>query len=45
MRTINDLIQIMDELLGENGCPWDKEQTLDSLKQYIRSVIFLNFML
>ena len=37
MRTIDDLIQIMDELLGENGCPWDKEQTLDSLKQYIRS--------
>ncbi|MDR1643281.1 MAG: nucleoside triphosphate pyrophosphohydrolase, partial [Clostridiales bacterium] len=26
---------IMDRLLGEGGCPWDKEQTLFSLRQYL----------
>lgn len=24
---MNELLRIMDTLLGENGCPWDKEQT------------------
>lgn len=32
--TIDDLRQVMKKLLGENGCPWDKAQTHDSLKQY-----------
>ncbi|MCL2577003.1 MAG: MazG family protein [Defluviitaleaceae bacterium] len=26
---------IMDVLLGEDGCPWDKEQTHESLRQYM----------
>ena len=25
------LLEIMDKLLGEDGCPWDKEQTHESL--------------
>jgi len=29
----NELLSIMDTLLGENGCPWDKEQTHESLKE------------
>ncbi len=29
------LIEIMDALRGENGCPWDKEQTHESLRQYL----------
>jgi len=29
----NKLLSIMDTLLGENGCPWDKEQTHESLKE------------
>jgi MazG family protein len=29
------LVEIMDRLLGENGCPWDKEQTLESLRPYL----------
>lgn len=29
------LIQIMDTLRGENGCPWDREQTFESLRQYL----------
>ncbi|WMJ80259.1 nucleoside triphosphate pyrophosphohydrolase [Clostridium sp. MB40-C1] len=28
-----DLLDIMDTLRGENGCPWDKEQTHLSLKK------------
>jgi len=24
---VDELLSIMDTLLGENGCPWDKEQT------------------
>jgi len=31
----NDLINIMDMLRSDNGCPWDKEQTIDSLKKYL----------
>ena len=31
---INDLRNVMKKLLGENGCPWDKAQTHQSLKKY-----------
>ena len=30
-----DLVRIMKILRGENGCPWDAEQTHKSLRQYI----------
>ena len=30
-----ELTEIMRRLRGENGCPWDKEQTHDSLKRYL----------
>ncbi len=33
--TFEDLGKIMDKLLGEDGCPWDKEQTHESLKRYL----------
>ena len=29
------LVDIMDRLLGPGGCPWDREQTLDSLRPYL----------
>src|SRR4030065_1292945 len=29
------LVQIMDRLRGETGCPWDKKQTRESLKPYL----------
>ncbi|MBI5639427.1 MAG: nucleoside triphosphate pyrophosphohydrolase [Nitrospirae bacterium] len=32
---LNDLIKIMAALRGEKGCPWDKEQTRESLKPFI----------
>lgn len=31
--TIKDLLEIMEKLRGENGCPWDMAQTHDSLKK------------
>ncbi len=33
--TYEDFLGIMETLLGENGCPWDKEQTHESLRQYV----------
>lgn len=30
--TIGDLLEILRRLRGENGCPWDKVQTHDSIK-------------
>jgi tetrapyrrole methylase family protein/MazG family protein len=29
------LVEIMARLRGENGCPWDREQTLETLKVYL----------
>ncbi len=33
---IDQLRQIIQTLRGENGCPWDKKQTPDSLVKYLR---------
>lgn len=33
--TIDDLIEIVKKLRGEGGCPWDMEQTHQSIKQSI----------
>jgi tetrapyrrole methylase family protein/MazG family protein len=32
---LNKLIEIMAALRGEKGCPWDREQTRESLKPFI----------
>ena len=29
-----ELVRIMARLRGENGCPWDREQTHQSIKPY-----------
>ena len=29
------LVEIMEKLRGEKGCPWDREQTYRSLRQYL----------
>jgi tetrapyrrole methylase family protein/MazG family protein len=34
-QTITDLLNIMAKLRGPSGCPWDREQTEDSLKKYL----------
>lgn len=37
--TVNDLVDIMDILRSENGCPWDKEQTHCTIrKNFIEEV-------
>lgn len=32
---LEKLVRLMEQLRGENGCPWDKKQTRNSLKPYI----------
>lgn len=32
---LNDIVAIMDRLRAPGGCPWDREQTHESLKQYL----------
>ena len=31
------LISLIDMLLGEDGCPWDKSRTLEGCPEYIES--------
>ncbi len=31
----SDLLQVMDKLRAPDGCPWDKEQTHESLRPYL----------
>jgi MazG family protein len=33
--TLNRLVEIMDRLLAPDGCPWDREQTLESLRPFL----------
>ena len=33
--TFPRLVEIMARLLGPDGCPWDREQTLDSLRPFL----------
>ena len=35
MKEIDELIDIMVRLRGENGCNWDKKQTYDTLREFI----------
>ncbi|NQT94349.1 MAG: MazG family protein, partial [Lentisphaerae bacterium] len=32
---VRRLLDVVARLRGEGGCPWDREQTLESLKQYL----------
>ena len=34
-RGIDRLLGVVDRLRGEGGCPWDREQTLETLKPYL----------
>lgn len=34
-KSFSDLVELMDTLRGEGGCPWDREQTRESLKPYL----------
>jgi MazG family protein len=34
-RTFDELVQLMTRLRGPDGCPWDRKQTLASLKPFV----------
>lgn len=34
-QTLPELVRLMARLLAEDGCPWDREQTMESLCQYV----------
>ncbi len=34
-QSLSRLVEVMRTLLGPDGCPWDREQTLDTLRQYV----------
>src|ERR671929_2227914 len=34
-RSFDELVQLMTKLRGPDGCPWDRKQTLPSLKPFI----------
>jgi len=34
---IHDLIRMVDTLLGEDGCPWDRKQTVEDFTKYVRN--------
>lgn len=34
-KAIEDLLEVMDKLLSPQGCPWDREQTHQSLTRYL----------
>jgi len=33
--SLSRLVEIMDRLLGPGGCPWDREQTLETLRPFL----------
>src|SRR5437868_12937393 len=33
--SLSRLVDIMDRLLAPDGCPWDREQTLESLRPFL----------
>lgn len=35
MSEFNGLVTTIRKLRGKNGCPWDKKQTIESLKKYL----------
>lgn len=35
MKAFAELVRLMDRLRDPGGCPWDREQTLDTLKTYL----------
>lgn len=34
-RTFPRLVELMQRLLAEDGCPWDREQSFESLRRYV----------
>ncbi len=39
-RALPALCAVMDRLLADDGCPWDREQTLESLRPYVIEEVY-----
>ena len=39
-RPLLDLVEIVAHLRGPEGCPWDKEQTLQSMRPYLLEEVY-----
>ena len=37
--TFQDLLDIVEKLRGEGGCPWDREQTHESIMNVLKARI------
>lgn len=35
MHTFEEMVSVVTQLRSENGCPWDREQTFESLKKCV----------
>lgn len=35
MQEIDQLLSVIDKLLGPNGCPWDREQTVEKMRESV----------
>src|SRR5690625_1481184 len=35
VKSVHHMMDIFDTLVGEDGCPWDKKQTHESLEKYL----------
>lgn len=40
MKDFDDLVHVMDRLLAPDGCPWDREQTLQTLRQFLVEEVY-----
>lgn len=40
MENLNNLIKTIEYLRSENGCPWDRKQTLENLRKYIIEEVY-----
>ena len=38
--SLSDVVDIMATLRGPDGCPWDREQTPESLKPYLLEEVY-----
>jgi uncharacterized protein YabN with tetrapyrrole methylase and pyrophosphatase domain len=37
MKDFDEIVKLIEKLRGKNGCPWDKAQTIESLKSDLMS--------
>ena len=35
MKDFSEILEILDTLMGPQGCPWDRKQTFDSLRESV----------